>query len=270
MPRCSTTDISSGTRADWVSSSWVEMWERFSYYGMRALLILYLVHALHWGVASAAKLYGTYASLVYLTPLLGGYLADRFIGTRRSLVIGGAIIALGHFALAFDSIPTFYLGLGLIILGTGFFKPNVSTMVGQLYHPADPRRDSGFTIFYMGVNLGAAIAPLICGWLAQSIGWHYGFAAAGVGMVLGLLTYLWGANRYLPGIGILARRDPNNAAAVASDALVRAPSMSVIPGGVGAVIGALIVVLLHGNFMGYCFGVSIGALLGVTLGGTPR
>ena len=191
----------------------VEMWERFSYYGMRALLVLYLVNYLHWGVGDASKLYGTYTALVYLTPLIGGYLADRLIGTRRSLVIGGIIIACGHFALAFESMPTFYLGLALIIIGTGFFKPNVSTMVGQIYRGDDNRRDSGFTIFYMGINLGAALAPLVCGYLGQNVGWRYGFAAAGVGMVLGLLTYLWGVNKYLPGIG-LTRNDPNNAAAV--------------------------------------------------------
>lgn len=246
----------------------VEMWERFSYYGMRALLILYLVNALHWGVAASAKLYGTYASLVYLTPLIGGYIADRFIGTRRSLVIGGAIIALGHFSLAFDSMPTFYLGLALIIIGTGFFKPNVSTMVGQLYTKDDGRRDSGFTIFYMGVNLGAAIAPLVCGWLAEEVGWHYGFAAAGVGMVLGLITYLWGVNRYLPGIGLFTRRDPSNAAAVAARAVAEDQHFPVIPGLIGAALGILIAVLLHGGVMGCFFGVSIGAMLGITLGGT--
>jgi POT family proton-dependent oligopeptide transporter len=183
----------------------VEMWERFSYYGMRALLVLYLVNALQWSPAQASRLYGVYTALVYLTPVFGGWLADRFIGTRRSLVIGGSIIAMGHFSMAFPGMTMFYLGLVLIIIGTGFFKSNVSTMVGQLYRQGDRRRDSGFTIFYMGINLGAAIAPLICGTLAQSPGWgnwHYGFAAAGVGMVLGLITFIWGKDRYLPGIGL--------------------------------------------------------------------
>jgi POT family proton-dependent oligopeptide transporter len=181
-----------------------EMWERFSYYGMRAILVLYLVNALTWKTAEAAGLYGTYTSLVYLTPLVGGFLADRFIGTRRSMILGGVIIALGHFAMALDGLPSFYLGLGLIIVGTGFFKPNVSTQVGQMYRPGDPRRDAGFTIFYMGVNTGAALGPLVCGYLAQSerFGWHWGFASAGVGMVAGLLVYLWGRQRYLPGIGL--------------------------------------------------------------------
>src|SRR5258708_2605599 len=182
----------------------VEMWERFSYYGMRALLVLYLVNYLKWPVGKASTLYGTYTMLVYLTPVIGGYLADRFIGTRRSLVIGAIVISLGHFSLAFPGRTAFYLGLTLIIIGTGFFKSNVSTMVGQIYREGDVRRDSGFTIYYMGINLGAFLGPLVCGGLAQSsrFGWHYGFAAAGVGMVLGLIGYLWGRDRYLPGIGM--------------------------------------------------------------------
>jgi POT family proton-dependent oligopeptide transporter len=195
----------------------VEMWERFSYYGMRALLVLYLVNVLKWHDADAANLYGTYTGFVWLTPLLGGFLADRWLGTRRSLVIGGLVIASGHFALAFDTMPTFYLGLVLIVVGTGFFKPNVSTMVGQLYRPGDPRRDVGFTIFYMGINLGAAIAPFVTGYFAQSAGfaailaraginptraWSWAFAAAGVGMLIGLALYLWLRDEYLPGIGL--------------------------------------------------------------------
>jgi POT family proton-dependent oligopeptide transporter len=179
----------------------VEMWERFSYYGMKALLILYLVNARHWPISRAAIFYGNYTALAYLAPLLGGYLADRFWGARRSLVLGGSIIALGHFILALDGTTTFYLGVSLVIIGTGLFKPNVSTMVGQLYAPADERRDAGFTIFFMGISVGAFFAPLVCGYLGQKISWHYGFGAAGVGMVLGLLLYLWGRARYLPGIG---------------------------------------------------------------------
>src|SRR5580692_4203124 len=181
-----------------------EMWERFSYYGMRALLVLYLVNAQHWTAERAATLYGNYTMLVFLTPLVGGYLADRIIGTRRSLVIGGIIIAAGHFTLALQGDVAFYVGLGLIIVGTGFFKSNVSTQVGQIYAEGDARRDAGFTIFYMGINTGAFLGPLVCGYLADSpnFGWHYGFAAAGVGMVLGLITYVWGRERYLPGIGL--------------------------------------------------------------------
>jgi len=179
----------------------VEMWERFSYYGMKALLVLYLVNAQRWSVSRAATLYGNYTALAYIAPLLGGYMADRFLGTRRSLLWGGVIIACGHFTLALGADSCFYLGLGLIILGTGLFKPNVSTMVGQLYAPDDKRRDAGFTIFFMGISVGALLAPLACGYLAQRAGWNYGFGAAGVGMVLGLALYLWGRERYLPGIG---------------------------------------------------------------------
>jgi POT family proton-dependent oligopeptide transporter len=195
----------------------VEMWERFSYYGMRALLVLYMVHVLKWTDARADNLYGSYTGLTFLTPLFGGYLADKWIGTRRSLVVGGVIIAAGHFVLALDSMLSFYVGLGLVVIGTGFFKPNVSTMVGQLYRPGDQRRDAGFTIFYMGINLGAFIAPFVCGYLAQSDGfhatlvsaglnparsWSWGFGAAGVGMSCGLALYLWLRDRYLPGIGL--------------------------------------------------------------------
>jgi POT family proton-dependent oligopeptide transporter len=182
-----------------------EMWERFSYYGMRAILVLYLTKALGWNAQDASRLYGAYTGAVYLTPMIGGYLADRFLGTRRSLVIGGIIIALGHFMLAIDSMTFFYAGLIMVVIGTGFFKPNVSTMVGQLYEEGDPRRDAGFTIFYSCFNFGAFLAPLICGFLAENerYGWHLGFGAAGVGMVLGLIVYLLGRDKYLPGIGLV-------------------------------------------------------------------
>ena len=184
----------------------VEMWERFSYYGMRAFLVLFLVSTaggFGWSKQEASNLYGWYIGLVYLTPLLGGYLADRFLGTHRAIIIGSIVIASGHFCLAVPSRPTFFLGLALIILGTGFFKSNISTMVGQLYQPGDRRRDPAFTIFYMGINTGAAVGPIICGYLAESkrFGWHWGFGAAGVGMVAGLVTYLLLKKRYLPGIG---------------------------------------------------------------------
>jgi proton-dependent oligopeptide transporter, POT family len=228
----------------------VEMWERFSYYGMRAILVLYLVNALAWSDGDAARLYGSYTGLVYITPLIGGYLADRLLGTRRSLVIGGIIISLGHFALAFGPDPVtdgialhdmaalwpFYLGLGLVVIGTGFFKPNVSTMVGQIYRDGDTRRDAGFTIFYMGINLGAFLSPLICGWLGERVGWHYGFGAAGVGMVLGLIIYVWGRDRYLPGIGTIVRHDPSNAAAVGAESLEETRNWGAAL--VGAAIGA--------------------------------
>jgi proton-dependent oligopeptide transporter, POT family len=198
-----------------------EMWERFSYYGMRALLVLYLVHVLNWRDAAADSLYGWYTMLAFLTPLAGGYLADRLIGTRRSLVIGALIIAAGQFTLAAQTMVTFYLGMALVVIGTGFFKPNVSTMVGQIYRPGDGRRDAGFTIFYMGINLGAFFAPLVTGWFAQSAtmhdtlvragidpnrSWGFGFASAGVGMLCGLAIYLRFRDRYLPGIGLPQQR----------------------------------------------------------------
>ncbi|GAA5174629.1 MFS transporter [Niveibacterium umoris] len=165
-----------------------EMWERFSYYGMRALLVLYLVNALHYDRKDALELYGIYTGLVYLTPLLGGYLADKYLGLRQGAVIGGLIMMLGHFAMAFE--PLLHLALGLLILGNGFFKPNTSTMVGQLYREHDPRRDGGYTIFYMGINLGAFFSPLVAGTLGEKLGWHWGFASAGVGMAIGVFTLL--------------------------------------------------------------------------------
>ena len=170
-----------------------EMWERFSYYGMRALLVLYLVNALHYERKDALALYGLYTSLVYLTPILGGYLADRYLGRRKAILIGGLTMALGHFAMAFE--PLLHLALGLIIIGNGFFKPNISTLLGSLYQQNDPRRDGGFTIFYMGVNLGAFLAPLVAGTLGEKVGWHYGFAAAGVGMLFGLVQFTLGQMR---------------------------------------------------------------------------
>ena len=157
-----------------------EMWERFSYYGMRALLVLYLVNALHYERANALEIYGLYTGLVYLSPLLGGWLADRYLGTRKAVLIGGITMALGHFAMAFE--PLLFLALGLLIAGNGFFKPNMATLLGSLYRENDPRRDGGFTIYYMGVNLGAFFSPLVAGTLGEKVGWHYGFASAGFGM----------------------------------------------------------------------------------------
>ncbi|MEO8938003.1 MAG: peptide MFS transporter [Burkholderiaceae bacterium] len=170
-----------------------EMWERFSFYGMRALLVLYLVNALHYERKDALALYGLYTGLVYLTPIVGGYLADRYLGRRKSILIGGLTMALGHFAMASE--PLMHLALGLLIIGNGFFKPNISTLLGSLYAPNDPRRDGGFTIFYMGVNLGAFLAPLVAGTLGEKYGWHYGFAAAGVGMLGGLTQFTLGQNK---------------------------------------------------------------------------
>ncbi len=174
-----------------------EMWERFSYYGMRAFLMLYMVApasagGLGFADGDAASIYGTYTGSVWGAAIAGGIIADRFLGQYNSVLIGGIIIAIGHFALAFKALPFFYAGLALIVVGTGLLKPNASTLVGSLYEPGDARRDAGFSIFYMGINLGALFGPLIAGYLAQRVDWHLGFACAGVGMTLGLVQYVVG------------------------------------------------------------------------------
>jgi proton-dependent oligopeptide transporter, POT family len=192
-----------------------EMWERFSYYGMRAILLLFMTAAvaeggLGWDTAKAGPIYGLYTAMAYLASLPGGWIADRLIGQRRAVLIGGIVIALGHVSLTFHGLSTFYLGLILIVTGTGLLKPNISTMVGSLYPADDVRRDAGFSIFYMGINIGAFSAPLVCGFLAQSTqwrgylqshgydagnSWHWGFGAAAVGMTLGLIQYVLGGRR---------------------------------------------------------------------------
>ncbi len=192
-----------------------EMWERFSFYGMRAFLILYMVHALGFDDTHAGRIYGNYTAGVWAAAIGGGIIADWWLGHYRSVLIGGIIIALGHFTLAFHPLPFFYVGLSLIVIGTGLLKPNVSGIVGALYDPADTRRDAGFSVFYMGINLGAFIGPLIAGWLAQKVDWHLGFACAGVGMSLGLAQYVLGRRRLQPAIERLARR-PRPAAAAAA------------------------------------------------------
>jgi len=197
-----------------------EMWERFSFYGMRILLVLYMldylipkteagfvVHGFEsfraaiegiFGPMTAqplsSQIYGIYTALVYLTPVLGGILADRYFGQRKAVYIGGILMAIGHFLMALE--PMFLVALIFLIFGNGFFKPSLSTQVGNLYPPGDQRRDSAFSIYYMGVNSGALLAPFICGTLGQKVGWHYGFGAAGVGMIIGLLFYMWG-QKYL-------------------------------------------------------------------------
>jgi proton-dependent oligopeptide transporter, POT family len=197
-----------------------EMWERFSYYGMRALLVLYMVRTLllpghaenvigldalkHWLEALigplgpqplSSNIYGLYTGLVYLTPLFGGLIADRILGQHRTILLGATLMAIGHFLMAFE--PLFLIALTLLILGNGAFKPNMSAQVGTLYAPGDPRRDRAYSIFYVGINLGAFFAPLICGSLGEELGWHYGFAAAGIGMTIALLIYIR-ALRILP------------------------------------------------------------------------
>src|SRR5579872_1533597 len=166
-----------------------EMWERFCYYGMRAILVLYLIQYHGWQPSQASTVYKWYTSLVYLTPIVGGVLADRAIGLRTSIVAGGVLMAIGEFSLTFEPMWTFALGLGLLIAGNGFFKPNISTIVGKMYRAGDERRDGAFTIFYMGINLGAGLAPFVCGYLREHYGFRYGFAAAGLGMLVGLFVF---------------------------------------------------------------------------------
>jgi POT family proton-dependent oligopeptide transporter len=198
-----------------------EMWERFSYYGMRALLVLYMVKLLLLpghvenviGLAAlkyllesifgplgvqpfASQVYGLYTGLVYLTPVFGGMLADRVLGQHRTILLGAAMMALGHFMMAFE--PLFLFALTMLILGNGAFKPNMSAQVGTLYAPGDQRRDRAYSIFYVGINLGAFFAPLVCGTLGEDLGWHYGFTAAGVGMTVALAIYLYAMHELPP------------------------------------------------------------------------
>ena len=177
-----------------------EMWERFSYYGMRALLIFYLTK--HWlfDDGKSNLIYGAYTSLVYITPVLGGYLADRYLGQRKAVLFGGILLAVGHSLMAVEGVggqsdPTinvFWLALAFIIVGSGFLKANISVMVGQLYKLTDIRRDGAYTIFYMGINVGAAIGTILVGYLGETIGWGYGFGLAGIGMLAGLVVFVLG------------------------------------------------------------------------------
>jgi POT family proton-dependent oligopeptide transporter len=258
-----------------------EMWERFSYYGMRALLVLYLIASTSevledgrpnanpgfgWSEEAAFTLYGIYTWAVYLTPVLGGWLADRFLGTHRSMLIGGWIIAAGHTTLALSelfgvsagravtlqtspgALVTFIAGLALVVIGTGFFKPCVSVMVGQLYAQNDPRRDAGFTIFYMGINLGALLAPLVAGTLGEVVGWHWGFGAAAVGMLLGLFFYQLLRPRHLPGIGLAPREQAAWDAAERADARGPTPDAAEPPTRVmWQRIGVILILAFVGN-----------------------
>jgi len=191
-----------------------EMWERFSFYGMKFLLLLYLTKYHLFSDANGLEVLGGYAALVYAMPVIGGLLADRYLGMRKAVVFGGLLLVMGHFGMAFEgeqasivngevvqdeaALQIFYFSLALIVIGVGFLKPNISTIVGQLYSQDDPRRDSGFTIFYMGINLGAFTATLLCGYLGETFGWGYGFGAAGIGMLVGLVSFLYG-QKYLHG-----------------------------------------------------------------------
>jgi POT family proton-dependent oligopeptide transporter len=172
-----------------------EMWEKFSFFGMRALQIYYMTKQLHYSQAYASLIFGAYAAGVYLTPIFGGLIADRWLGRRKAVVIGGALMALGHFMMAFE--PLFFPAMAVIAIGNGLFLPNLPSQVNLLYAQGDPRAGSAFNVYYVGINLGAFLAPLICGTLGELYGWHYGFGAAGVGMCLGLVVYLWGG-RHLP------------------------------------------------------------------------
>ncbi len=179
-----------------------EMWERFSYYGMRALLILYLTKHWLYSDGDASLIYGAYTALVYITPVIGGYLADRYLGQRKAVLFGAVLLTLGHFFMAFEgngsghqndpALNIFWLALAFIIVGSGFLKANISVIVGQLYPRTDVRRDGAYTIFYMGINLGAFIGTLVAGYLGETYGWGYGFGAAGLGMLLGLVVFMWG------------------------------------------------------------------------------
>ena len=215
-----------------------EMWERFSYYGMRALLILFMTAPVSAGglgfdTALAGGIYGLYTSMVYMTSLPGGWIADRLIGQRRAVLYGGIIIACGHFSMAVPSLATFYLGLTLIVIGTGLLKGNVGVIVGRLYGPNDHRRDAGFSIFYMGINLGALLAPIVCGYLGQRVNWHAGFAAAGFGMVLGLVQYVLGG-KYLGDAGLHAAP-----AKSAADAAQLRSRVTIFGGGAALLLVAL-------------------------------
>ena len=186
-----------------------EMWERFSYYGMRAILVLYLVAestpdainpGLNWETGAALSLYGTYTMLVYVASIPGGWIADNILGQKKSVLYGGILLVLGHSILAVEEMWAFYTGLGLIIAGVGMLKPNISSMVGGLYAQGDVRRDDGFIIFYIGINVGAFLSSLIVGYVGETYGWHYGFGLAGIGMTLGLIQYLYG-QKYLSQVG---------------------------------------------------------------------
>jgi POT family proton-dependent oligopeptide transporter len=217
----------------------IEFWERFSYYGMRSLLILFMTAAASAGglgfpVVTAGAIYGLYTASVYLMSLPGGWVADRLLGQRHSVLLGGCIIAAGHFSLAVNSLPSFYLGLVLIVIGTGLLKPNVSTMVGELYPNDNARRDAGFSIFYMGINLGATVAPLVCGWVGERYNWHLGFGLAGAGMLIGVIQYSLDGRRYLGRAGLRPNAE--------GDAAARRRSAALLAAGVGVAVVVLVLV----------------------------
>ncbi|GAA4835238.1 peptide MFS transporter [Algivirga pacifica] len=220
------TTVNSGHPKGLYILFFTEMWERFSYYGMRALLVLFLTAPLFgmegiespafaglgWDRGDALSLYGTYTMLVYLMSIPGGILADKWLGQKKTVMLGGWLLVAGHGVMAIPQTWAFYTALALIVLGVGCLKPNISTMVGGLYKDKDPRRDKGFTIFYIGINLGAFLAPLACGSIAATYGWHWGFGLAGIGMAFGQIVYMWG-QKYLQGVGESLNTDQNLKAA---------------------------------------------------------
>lgn len=260
-----------------------ELWERFSYYGMRALLVLYMVDQIVLGDAAdtmtgmgyskemAYAVYAAYGAMVYATPVLGGLLAEKVLGYRKSIIWGGVLMALGHFAMAIEDENVFFIALAMLILGNGFFKPNISSFVGKFYADGDPRRDGGFTIFYMGINIGAFLTPLTCGVIGQdpNYGWHYGFGLAGIGMVIGLIVFIIGLfmgvfkdEGYAPEPKIKGGSGKSVAATArgwigpitTNEILVYVGSIAAIP---------LVYILLnHGDVLDYILGgVSIGGLV---------
>jgi len=270
-----------------------EMWERFSYYGMRGFLLLYMTSSVATGgmgmdAATAAPIYGMYTSIAYLSNLPGGWIADRLIGQRRAVLVGGILIASGHFSLAVPRLSTFYLGLVLIVIGTGLLKPNVSVMVGQLYTQKDVRRDAAYSLFYMGINLGAFFGPIITGYLAQDAGfrvrlqgwgldpnsaWHWGFGAAGIGMTLGLVQYLVGGrNLGAAGLG------PGSAGSPAADTQFRSRTwlglgvvvLAMVAFGAGMATGVLPITTnqIVGGYTYALFGLSIGFFVWLFVGNT--
>ena len=230
-----------------VNLFFTEMWERLSFYGMRALLVLFMTDQIvNGGMAlddvTATAIYGIYTAAVYLMALPGGWIADRLLGQQKAVFFGGLVIMSGHFVLAIPNVYAFFLGLLLVVLGTGLLKPNVSAIVGELYTAGDARRDGGFTIFYMGINVGALLGPLVCGTLGQSpnFGWHYGFAAAGVGMLFGVIQF-WTMRQHLGGAGV----DPVSSGDPVKDSASRRKGWLAVTGGV-AVIAAVVLLGMTG------------------------
>jgi len=222
-----------------------ELWERFSFYGMRALLTLYMVNVIFEKLVerdyAAAAVYSSYGSLVYASTVIGGRISDTILGMRRSILLGGVLMALGHFVLAIENNVTFYLALALIVVGNGFFKPNISTFVGSLYKEGDLRKDSGFVIFYMGINIGAFVSPLLCGWLGREYGWHYGFGLAGIGMLTGLLFFWSGIRK-----NVFGERGMAPSTQVLDRKLIGVPQRTMVP--MLAFLAAPVIALLLSSY----------------------